>query len=334
MIQMDEPAETAELLAFTRTVEAKSLSRAAAELRVPRATIGRRLARLEKRLGTRLLRRTTRTLSLTDAGDIFYRHARIVLDAVAQAHASVRASDDVMRGNLRVSVPPIIDDSFLTMITAFAKKHPDVRVQVDFSTRIVDLLREGYDVALRASSEMLPGLIARTVSRHETIAVASPVYLAENGTPRTVKDLRNHRCLTGFARGELPQSTWPVGRGVVHVEGSFSSNDLRLLREAAVRGLGIALLPTLVVADLIETAELVHVLPGIVGTENRLAVVYPEREFLPSHVRAFVDALVAWSPALERGAGTGTFAPTTRPKRRKRGKKVRSVLKPGERRTE
>src|SRR4029453_2180868 len=102
MIQMKEPVETAELVAFTRIVEAKSLSRAAAELAVPRATIGRRLARLEKRLGARLLRRTTRTLTLTDAGDLFYRHARIVLDAVAQAQASVRTQDNVMRGDVRV----------------------------------------------------------------------------------------------------------------------------------------------------------------------------------------------------------------------------------------
>jgi DNA-binding transcriptional LysR family regulator len=303
MIQMtNETIETAELLAFTRIVEAKSLSRAAAELRVPRATIGRRLARLEGRLGARLLRRTTRALSLTDAGDKFYRQARIALDAVAQAQASVQATDDVMRGDLRVSVPPIQDESFLAMVTSFAKKHPEVRVQVDFSTRIVDLLREGYDVALRATAEIQPGLVARVVSRHKAIAVASPDYLAKNGTPRTVKELRRHRCLMGFARGELPQSTWPAGSGVVHVDGSFASNDLRLVLKAALSGLGIALLPMLFAADHVETGALVHVLPGIVEAENRLAVVYPERAFLPAHVRAFVESLVAWASAPRRGA--------------------------------
>src|SRR5579871_4989084 len=111
MIQMNDPLETVELLAFTRVVEAKSFSRAAAELGVPRATIGRRLARLEERLGTRLLRRTTRSLALTDAGELFYRQARVVLDAVAQATASVRTSGDGMRGELRVSLPPVNDES-------------------------------------------------------------------------------------------------------------------------------------------------------------------------------------------------------------------------------
>src|SRR5436190_13453315 len=162
MIQMNDPLETAELLAFARVVEAKSLSRAAAELGVPRATIGRRLSRLEERLGTRLLRRTTRTLALTDAGELFYRQARIVLDAVAQAQASIRPPGDALRGPLRISLPPVNDDSLLALLTTFARAHPAVRMQVDFSTRIVDLLREGYDVALRASAEIQPGLVART----------------------------------------------------------------------------------------------------------------------------------------------------------------------------
>lgn len=314
MIQIHEPIETAELLAFTRAIEAKSLSRAAAELGVPRATIGRRLARLEERLGTRLLRRTTRSLTTTDAGETFYRHARIVLDAVTQAQASVRTTDDVLRGSVRVSMPPIDEASFSTMVTGFAKRHPDVRIQVDFSTRLVDLVREGYDVALRASADIGPGLVARTVARHKVIAVASPSYLAQKGTPRTVKDLRSHRCLTSFARGELPQSIWPVGRGSVHVDASFSSNDIRLLRDAVIRGLGIALLPTVVLGDLVSNGALVHVLPGIIEAENRIAVVYPERELMPPHVRAFIDALVAWAPVLD---GMPPAPPPRAPRRRK-----------------
>lgn len=308
MIPITEPVETAELLAFVRTVEAKSLSRAAAELRVPRATIGRRLARLEEHLGVRLVRRTTRSLALTDAGETFYRHARIVLEAVSQAQSSVRRDDDVMRGDLRVSIPPVVDESLSAIITAFAEKHPGVRLQVDMSTRLVDLRRDGYDVALRAAGSIEPGLVARTIARHRVIAVASPAYLATHGTPRSVRDLKKHRCLTGFARGELPQSTWPAGRGVVHVDGAFSSNDLGLLRAAALAGLGIAMLPMLVLGDALDTGKLVQVLPGTLESESRIAVVYLERELLPPHVRAFVEALVQWSPPQPRPArsrGTG-----------------------------
>jgi DNA-binding transcriptional LysR family regulator len=299
MTQMTEPVETAELLAFARIVEAKSLSRAAAELRVPRATISRRLARLEQRLGVRLLRRTTRSLALTDSGETFYRQARLVLDAVARAEASVHGdADRGMRGDLRVSVPPLSDESFLAVIAAFAKQYPEVRVQIEFSSRLVDLRREGYDVALRATDKIEPGLVARTLRRDELLGVAAPRYLQAHGTPKTAKDLRNHRCIGAFARGELPQSTWRVGNRALHVETAFSSNDIRMLAEAAVQGIGIALLPFVVVEEHLAAGRLVRVLPDLLRSENRLAVVYAEKEFLPAHVRAFVDALVAWKPVL------------------------------------
>ena len=132
---MADAIETSELVAFTRTVEAKSLSGAAAALGAPRATIGRRLARLEERLGVRLLRRTTRALALTDAGDAFYRHARIVLDAVEQAEASVRKSDEFIRGTLRVATPPMLDPSFNALVCDFARTYPEVQIQIDASAR-------------------------------------------------------------------------------------------------------------------------------------------------------------------------------------------------------
>ena len=294
---MTDAIETSELLAFTRIVEAKSLSRAAAELSTPRATIGRRLARLEERLGVRLLRRTTRALALTDAGNAFYRHARIALDAVAQAEASVRKSDKVIRGTLRVTTPPMQDPSFHALVCDFARAYPEVRIHIDASSRHVDLLREGYDVALRAGTELSPGLVARTVARTSDIAVASPGYLAANGTPRQARDLRTHKCLAGFTRDGLPQAYWPkAGGGKFSVEGSFVSNDIRLLMDAAVGGLGIAVLPALLVVMQLERGTLVRVLPELIHAESRLSVVYQEKELLPPQVRAFIDVLVAWAP--------------------------------------
>src|SRR6266852_6363100 len=293
---MSDAIETSELLAFTRTVEAKSLSRAAAELGAPRATIGRRLARLEERLGVRLLRRTTRALALTDAGDAFYRHARIVLDAVEQAEASVRKSDGI-RGTLRVATPPMLDPSFNALVCDFARAYPEVQIHVDASSRHVDLLREGYDVALRAGTELEPGLVARTLARTSAVAVAAPAYLAANGTPRKVRDLRTHRCLVGFTPSGLPQTHWPkAGGGEISVEGSFVSNDITLLMDAAVRALGIAVLPTLLVGVPLERGALVRVLPELIHAESRVSVVYPEKELLALQVRAFIDVLVAWVP--------------------------------------
>jgi DNA-binding transcriptional LysR family regulator len=295
---MTEPLDTSELLAFTRTVDAKSFSRAAAELGVPRPTIGRRLVRLEERLGVRLLRRTTRTIALTDAGEAFLRHARIALEALEAAEASVRESDAVVRGTLRVAIPPMQDTSFNALVCDFARAYPQVQVQVDASSRYVDLVRDGYDVALRAGTELEPGLVARTIARTSAIAVASPEYLETHGNPRNVRDLRGHRCLVGFMRGGLPQTQWPkVGGGKVSVEGSIVSNEITLLLEAALRGLGIALLPTWLLSAMLQRGELVRVLPNVIRGEARLTVVYPEKELLPPQVRAFIDVLVAWAPA-------------------------------------
>lgn len=320
---MSDLVETAELQAFAKIVEAKSVSRAAAELRVPRATLGRRLARLEERLGVRLLRRTTRSLALTDAGDALYRHARIVLDAVHHAAASVRQTDGAVRGDLRVSVPPMISHSFYAMVADFAARYPEVRLQIDVSTPVVDLQAGDHDVAIRAGTEIQPGLIARTLARDPVVAVASPEYLEEHGTPTTRRDLASHRCLMGFARGEVPQTHWPTPRGgKIHVEGVFFSNDLFLRCETALRGVGITMLPLVVVRPFLERGDLVRVLADAVGGESRIAVVYAEREFLSPAVRAFVDAVAAWAPeALAQPFPTcpGSREKKAKPLRRREG---------------
>ncbi len=295
---MSDPVETSELVAFTKTVDAKSLSRAAAELGLPRATVGRRLARLEERLGARLLRRTTRSLVLTEIGEAFYRQACIALEAVRLAEQTVRMTDDAVRGDLRVSVPPMMNESFHAMLCEFAARHPALRIHVHTSNQHVDLLHGDYDVALRASSQIQPGLIARTLFRDPMIAVAAPAYLADHGTPRTQRDLRSYRCLLGFARGELPESHWPlVSGGKLHIEGAFFSNDIALLCDAAVSGLGIALLPLGFVSPHLESGALVQVLANVVGADMQIALVYRERAFLPPQVRVFIDAVAAWVPS-------------------------------------
>jgi DNA-binding transcriptional LysR family regulator len=293
---MSEPVETAELLAFSKTVEAKSLSRAAAELGVPRATISRRLARLEQQLGVRLLRRSTRSLVLTDAGTALYRHARIALDAVKHAEDSVRRNDDAVRGDLRVSVPPMLSHGLNRMLCQFAADYPQVSLHVNTTSRHVDLRRDGYDVALRAGTALEPGLIARTLAHVPVLGVAAPSYLEQRGVPRTLRDLRKHSCILGFARGELPQSHWQLAHGrLLHVEGTFVSNDIDLLCEAAVRGFGIAFLPWILVSPYVVDGTLVKVLPGKLEVMSVLAVVYPEREFVPPQVKAIVAAFATWA---------------------------------------
>lgn len=293
---MPDPLETSELLAFARTVETQSLTRAAAELRLPRATVTRRLQRLEEHLGVRLLRRTTRRLVLTDAGQMLYRHARSILDAVRDAELSVQRTDDAVRGRLRVSVMPIMSPSFQALVCDFAARYPEVQLEVHASSRQVDLIAEGYDVAVRAGTAVDSGLVGRTLLRMRLRAVASPEYLARRGIPKSVRELSQHACLMGYARGEVPQSEWPLLRGgSTRIEGAFFSNDVLLLAQAARRGCGIALIPTLLADPLVAAGELTPVLDRILGAHIQLMIVYPERELAPAALRAFMEAVVAWS---------------------------------------
>lgn len=288
-------AETSELIAFTKTVDAKSLSRAAAELGIPRATVSRRIAQLEKKLNARLLLRTTRSLVLTEPGSIFYKEAIIALEAIRQAEQSVSRIGGHLRGDLRVSIPPGMKKSFRAMLCEFTAQHPMLRVHIHTSSHHVDLRSGGYDVALRASTHMQPGLIARTLFRDPVIAVASPGYLSGMGFPVTQHDLKEHQCLVGLSRGELPDMYWPLLSGDrVKVEGTFFTDDISLLCEAALNSRGIALLPEELIREHLQRGALLPVLEDIIGTEMQIAVVYPDRHFLLPQVRAFIDAVVIW----------------------------------------
>ncbi len=288
---MTPPLDTSELQAFTRTVEAGSLSLAARELGVPRPTLGRRLARLEERLGVRLLRRTTRRLALTDAGSILYEQAKNVLEAARVAEASVHQREGVIRGDLRVSVPPIYDESFLAALCAFTEQHPELRVDVTFTSQHVDLLHDA-DVALRAGASIHPiqgGLIMRAVQRLEMWAVASREYLARKGTPQKPADLLDHDCLVFSKDGRSPRLQWPLRNGQsVRVTKVLASNSFALLRTAARRGRGIALLPSNLVEDDVRSHRLIRVLPDAMQEKMTFAVVYAERKFLSPAIRAFV----------------------------------------------
>jgi len=288
--------ETSELLAFAKTADAKSLSRAAAELRLPRATLTRRLDRLEEKLGVRLMRRTTRSLVITDAGEALYRHARIMLEAADAAEASVRRTDAAVRGQLRVSLPHL-NTALQDVIGDFLSAYPEVRLQVHVSSRMVDLKREGYDVAIRATSQLEPGLVARTLTRSALVAVASPAYLKMHGAPKTLRDLRSHRCLMGFARGELPQTHWTIGRRKIHLDGAAFSNNPGFLCRLASRGLGIAFVPASVAAEPLSRGELVAVMPKGLRSEGSISIVYVERELMPPQVRAFIDWMIKHAPA-------------------------------------
>jgi DNA-binding transcriptional LysR family regulator len=285
------------LLEFVTVVDEGSISSAARKLGIPRATVSRRLTGLEEELGVRLLLRSTRSLAVTTAGAELAQRARRVIADVDATWEAVRRLDDQPRGLLRVSLPP--GTAYSKLLTDYAAAYPEVRLEVTTTTRHVDLRAEGIDVALRFGQVRDSTLIARRLWNARSGAVASPAYLDARGRPNEPPDLADHACLVGFTGAWHPAQSWPLrDGGTVKVNSSFTSNEILFLLDAAVAGLGVTVLPEMLVADLIAEERLERVLPGIVGSESPASVVYPERRFLSAAVRTFVDRVVAYSADL------------------------------------
>jgi DNA-binding transcriptional LysR family regulator len=285
---------------FTAIVDAGSISGASRVLEIPRATLSRRMSALEAELGVRLIHRETRRLVLTPAGEELYSRAQRVVADTEAAWASVRACDDVPRGPLRVSVA----DSRIAqadLFVEFARDHPEVRLEVSVTPRHVDLVAEGIDVAVRIGTVNGESLVARRLWSTRSFPVASPEYLERRGTPRRPNELAKHDCIVGFAGEQTPQRTWPrLDGGSVPVGVRFASSGIDLRIAAAERGLGIALLPQLPIAEQLRDGRLVPVLDGVVGLEIPMSLVFAEREFMPPRMRLFIDRAIEffrdWGP--------------------------------------
>lgn len=287
-----------ELSRFVAVVEAGSVAKAARELGMPRETLSRQLSRIEGRLAVRLLHRTTRKLTPTDAGQELYRRAVPIVAAIEEAAAAVRQHDGVPRGTLRVSVPAGIGSILADVIVAYQERYPQVIVQVLSTGRYVDLVAEGYDLALRAGTLRDGSLVARVLDRSRVIAVAAPAYLERHGEPTDVDQLPEHRCLAGFTPDEKPRKTWPlIAGGTVDIAPYLICNDLFVLRAAALAGHGIACLPEGIAANALGEGSLRPVLEGQVGKQTTIHLVYPERDWLPPKTRAFLDLCIERLPA-------------------------------------
>lgn len=274
-------------------LDAGSLTAAAERLGLPRATLSRRLTKLEDDMGTRLLHRTTRTLTPTDAGLELYKHARPIVAAVESATAAIRARDGTPRGLLRVTLPPGGQTLFGDLLASFMTRYPEVRLEVLAVTRHVDLVAEGFDVGVRAGALHGSSLISRRLLQTTARVVASPAYLNTHGTPSLPSDLAHHQCNAGFDRGEVPQRSWPLlAGGSAPIQPAFSSNDLRLLMSATLHGRGLALLPLEIAREHLDSGELVTVLTEHIGFQSGIWIVYPEKRLMLPRVRAFIDHIV------------------------------------------
>ncbi|MEP0943113.1 MAG: LysR family transcriptional regulator [Rhizobiaceae bacterium] len=272
---------------FLQIVATGSISAAARDLNLPRATLSRRITGLEADLGVRLLHRRTNKLTLTAAGlELRHRAAKIVNEADA-AWAAVQRLDDTPRGLLRVSMTGA---NFENLFNDFLQDFPEVQLEVFSTTRHVDLIAEGVDVAMRIGPIKDQNLIAKRIRTDHLIAVATPDYLGEFGSPKQPKDLANHNCLVGFAGDWTPSTSWPLWNGKsVSVSGRLATNELHLIKASLMAGHGLALLPSAIIAKELTTNRVQPVLPDQIGAEIPISLVYADREFIDPKVRLFVD---------------------------------------------
>lgn len=282
--------------AFVSVVEAKSFTAAAKRLALPKSAVSRRVSELEDELGVRLLHRTTRSLALTEVGVAYYERLRGVLEAFADANDGARAMQGDPRGVVRITAPGDFGSRVLPdLLARFLAMHPGVRIELGLTGRRVDMVAEGFDVALRFGKLEDSSLVARKVDMGGFAIVGSPKYLSKHGMPKKAADLERHEFVL-FRRGD-GSNTWtlrgPKGDEQVRMSGHLAADDLSFIREAALRGVGLALLPGFLIAEDLEHKRLVRLLPKLSFPGTDFHIVYPSARLLPRRLSLLIDFLVA-----------------------------------------
>jgi DNA-binding transcriptional LysR family regulator len=280
---------------FARVVEHGSFAKAAERLSISTSACSRHVADLEAHLDVRLLNRTTRRLSLTESGQTYYERCVQVLADLEEAEQAAAMSAARPRGTLKLTCGISFGVRHVAhLVGMFVARHPEVRFDVQLSDRFVDLVEEGFDLAIRIGESPTQNLIARKLGETRLVPCAAPVYLRERGAPATPADLAQHACLT---YEYLPQrGTWRFqdpagGEHTVRVAGPVHANNGDLLVAAAVEGIGIAMEPDFIVDADVAAGRLVRVLADYVPAPTTVYAVYPSRRYLSAKVRAFVDFL-------------------------------------------
>jgi DNA-binding transcriptional LysR family regulator len=285
---------------FTRVVETGSFTAAADRLGLSRAVVSKAVIELERTLGARLLERTTRRVRANEVGLAYYERAARVLAELDEADRAVRRLHQEPRGTLRVNAPVSFALLHLKPVVArYLDANPEVTLALDLTDRFVDLIDEGYDIAIRIAALEDSSLIARRIAPARRILCAAPSYLARHGEPTTPAALREHRCLIygatygTAARHEEWRLSGPDGEHTVRAAGPMASNNGDMLACAAAEGVGIALLPTVIVGPDLQAGRLQRVLPDYSPSELGIYAVYPPNRQLAAKVRVFVDLMAA-----------------------------------------
>lgn len=281
--------------AFVRVVELGSISAAADQLQVAKSVISRRLKELEQHLGVQLFHRTTRQMNLTDTGRAFYERVTRILEDTLEAEYVTSQSHGALKGNLKIALPLSFGLMHLgPAITEFLEQHPDITFDLDFNDRQVDLLLEGYDLAIRIASLPDSSLIARRLATIQLVACASPDYLQRQGEPKLPVELLDHHCLVynlvnNFDYVNLYDADDQLVK--IKITPYLKASNGEFLRDAAISGLGIVVLPVFIVYQAIENGSLVPLLTNYRFASVQAYAIYPQTRHLSQRVRAFVDFL-------------------------------------------
>jgi DNA-binding transcriptional LysR family regulator len=284
-----------DMVLFVQVVDDGSFSKAADKLGLTNSVVSKRIARLEESLNTQLLYRTTRKLSLTDAGRTLYHKAKIAQSAFQEAQNAVTRYGEDMKGLIRITMPVVSANLLLSdAIAEFCKKYPDISVELNITNRLVDLIEEGFDLAIRTAKLEDSSLIARRLIDSQWIICAAPEYLKQHGTPKTPDDLIHHECLMyKFNNGY--SSAWPLyiegTEQLLAINGRFLSNHLSAIKQAALANLGIALLPQALVYDELKQQTLVQILSRFTRKKMGMYAVYPKARQPDQKLKRLVDHL-------------------------------------------
>jgi DNA-binding transcriptional LysR family regulator len=288
---------------FIQVVDSKGFSAAARDMGRSKALVSKYVSELEDELGVRLLNRTTRQVSMTEVGESYYKEASEILQRIDDLQASVQSSHQEIRGRLRVSAPRSMGDKLLNAaMMEFLAQHPDVVLDLRLEDRFVDLVEEGFDIAVRVTQLEDSSLIARKIAPFRTVICASPELLAKVGVPNTPADLGDRPCI--IDTNYRYKQNWAFGsqgeRQMVTVKGPVEVNSAEAVCEAALQGLGFIRMPLFFVSEYINEGRLKIVLAEYEEPMRGIYAVYPHRRHLTVKVRALVDFLVRWYAARSR----------------------------------
>lgn len=293
-------SRTDALQTFTAVVRTRNFTAAATSLNVTPSAISKQISGLEERLGVRLLNRTTRSVSPTEAGQLFYQHCENILESISEAERLVTDFDVTPKGRLRITAMSNFGRRELSRIlNDFSDEYPDISFELYISDRPVDIVKEGFDFALRIGTQEDSRLIAKPIAKQQIIVCASPKYLKKWGTPKQFQDIKDHRMLV-IGNAEYARANWlkdferEHSFSIKSVDRKLTVNDIDLGYEACLQGMGITALPSYIVDHHIKSGELIQLFSEVDIPTRTINAVFPQNRYLATKSRAFLDFITAY----------------------------------------